>query len=291
MWLIGENINIMNTVLRAAMKERRKEPVQKIAKEAARRGVDMLDINIGPARKDGPSLMEWMIAAVREVTDLPLSLDTTNVEAIRVGLEMEGERALINSIQAIPERMEQLMPLMQKYGARCVALLIGKEGMPRDATERGALAAEFAAAVDEYGIPHERVFFDPVVLPVAYQQDQVVAVMEFMRMIREMLPDFKSTCGLSNVSNGVPDTLRSLVNRTYLAMLADCGMESAIVDLFDDELIALARGQRPERTALIRAAAEGVVDPAGLSEQDVAYVKTVRILQGKAIYSHSWLKL
>ena len=289
--MIAENLNVMDKTLRQAMKERKKEPLQKIAREAAKRGLDVLDLNIGPARKDGPSLMEWVIAAVREVADLPLSLDTTNIEAMRVGLEMEGDRAIINSIQATPERMEQLLPLMQKHGARCIALLIGKEGMPRDATERGALAAEFAAAVDEYGIPHERVFFDPVVLPVAYQQDQVVAVIEFMRMLKEMLPDFNSTCGLSNVSNGVPAELRPLVNRTYLAMLADCGMTSAIVDLFDSHLVSLARGGSQNIAGIIRRTVEGNEDFAGLSEEETAYAKTVRVLLGKTIYSHSWLKL
>ncbi|HPP11652.1 MAG TPA: dihydropteroate synthase, partial [bacterium] len=288
MMLIGENLNVMNKKLSAAMKERRKEPIQQLVVLSQQAGVDYLDLNIGPARKDGPKLMEWLITTVREVSSLPLSLDTTNTEALRTGLEMEGSRALINSIQATAERVEQLFPLVQKYRCRFIALLLGKEGMPRDANERGALAAEMAAWVDQAGLPHEYVYFDPIVLPVAFQQDQVVAVMEFMRMLKEILPDFKSTCGLSNVSNGVPDSLRPLVNQTYLAMLMDCGLDSAIVDALDSELVALARGQRPEVNRTIKESLTGQLDAATLTEEKRRFTKTAEVLSGRSIYSHSW---
>ena len=235
--------------------------------------------------------MEWIITTIREVVDLPLSLDTTNIDAMKVGLEMEKERAIINSIQATEEKMNQLLPLMKEYNCKCIALLIGKEGVPRDATERGALAAEFAAKIDEYGIPHENVFFDPIVLPVAFQQDQVVATLEFMKMFKEILPDFKSTCGLSNVSNGVPENLRGLVNRTYLIMLSKYGMDSAIVDLYDTELIDIMRGKKENLKNLIWKSMEEEVDISSLGEEEKNYVKTVRILGGKSIYSDSWLKL
>ncbi|MCM8768547.1 MAG: dihydropteroate synthase [Candidatus Omnitrophica bacterium] len=291
MMVIAENINVINKKLAAAMKERKKEPIQHLAKLCAKNQVDYLDLNIGPAKKDGPFLMEWIIKTVREVTDLPLSLDTTNIEAIKVGLEMEGEKAMINSVQATPERMEILFPLIQQYHCRFIALLLGKGGMPRDATERGSLAAEFAAAIDQAGLPHENVFFDPIVLPVAFQQDQVVATLEFMKMLSEMLPDFESTCGLSNVSNGVPEELRPLVNRTYLALLLLSGLESAIADGLDNQLIDLARGKREDIMELIKSFVEKKTDMGTLSPEQQQIAKTAAILTGQSIYSHSWLKL
>ncbi|MCM8821924.1 MAG: dihydropteroate synthase [Candidatus Omnitrophica bacterium] len=291
MLLIGENINIMGTKIKQAIKERNKQPIQEIAKISRENGVDYLDVNIGPARKDGPHLMEWAIKTIREVVDLPLSLDTTNIEAIKVGLELEGEKCLINSIQATPERMEQLLPLVKKFNCKCIALLIGKEGMPRDATERSALACEFSIRVDELGIPHKNIYFDPIVLPVRFQQDQVVATLEFMKMFKEMFFDYCSTCGLSNVSNGVPENLRGLVNRTYLLMLMKYGLESAIIDAFDTELIQMVRGEKEEIKRIVWHTLDENINAQELSQEQMDYYKTTCVLAGKSIYSDSWLKL
>ncbi|MCM8830449.1 MAG: dihydropteroate synthase [Candidatus Omnitrophica bacterium] len=291
MVLIGENINIMNKQVKESIQKRRKETIQKIAIESERNGSDYLDLNIGPARKEGPSLMEWIIETVREVSHLPLCLDTTNIEALKVGLEMEGETAIINSIQAVEERMEQMLPLVKKYNCKFIALLLGKEGMPRDENERGAIAANFLAKIEEYEIPPSSAFFDPIVLPVRFQQEQVVATLEFMKMFRELFPDCNSTCGLSNVSNGALNSLRGLINRTYLVMLWKYGMTSAIIDAQDMELISIIRGERENIKDLIWKAMEEEVDLSGLSEEERNYVKTVYILQGKSIYSDSYLKL
>jgi 5-methyltetrahydrofolate corrinoid/iron sulfur protein methyltransferase len=291
MILIGENINIMNKKIKSAMNERKKEIIQKIAIESKNNGMDYLDLNIGPARKDGPFLMEWIIKIVREVCDLPLSLDTTNTEALKVGLEIEGERAIINSIQATEERMEELLPLVKKYNCKFIGLLLGKEGMPRDENERGAIAANFLAKIDEYGIPHENVYFDPIVLPVRFQQEQVVSVIEFMKMFNELFPDCNSTCGLSNVSNGALNELRGVINRTYLVMLLKYGMKSAIVDAYDKELISLVRGEKENIKNLIWKAMDEEINLSDLNEEERNYVKTVNILLGKSIYSDSYLKL
>lgn len=292
MFLIGENINIMNNKIKQAMKERNKKPIQEISIASKANKVDYLDVNIGPARKNGPELMEWMIKIIREVVDLPLSLDTTNAEAIKLGLEIEGEKCLINSIQVAPERMEELLPLVKKFNCKCIALLIGKEGMPRDATERSALACEFSIKVDELGIPHQNIYFDPIVLPVAYQQDQVLATLEFMKMFKEMFPDYNSTCGLSNVSNGAPEELRGLINRTYLLMLMKYGLDSAIVDAFDKELIQMVHGQKENIKNLIWQTLDGEeINPETLNQEERNYYKTACVLSGKYIYSHSWLKI
>ncbi len=292
MLLIGENINVMNKRLRAAMKERNRDPIQEIARKSEANGMDYLDLNIGPARKNGPELMEWIIKTVREVTNLPLSLDTTNLEAMKVGLEMERDRAIINSISVTEERMDTLLPLMKKYNCKCIALLIGSTGMPRDATERGSLACEFLSKADEAGIPHQNIYFDPIVLPVPYQQDQVVATLEFLSMFKEMLPDCCSTCGLSNVSNGAPEELRPLINRTYLAMFMKYKIDSAIVDAFDTELIAMTRGSKENIVSLLHRMMEGEeIDVNSLSEEEKNYYKTYQILSGKVLYSHSWLKV
>jgi len=292
MILVGENLNVMSRTLGPAMKARDPKPIQEMAVAETEAGVDYIDMNIGPARKAGDEIMEWLVKTVQEVTDLPLFLDTTNVDAIEAGLKVCKNKAVINSIMARPERMDALFPLAQKYNAGAVALMWGPEGMPRDAAERGALAAELMMKAAEYGVPNEDLWFDPIVTPVNTQQDQVASCTEFMMMFRDLAPDSKATCGLSNVSNGAPENLRPILNQTYIVMLQKYGMSSAIVDAFDDDLKAIARGEREDVTALIGRVMDGdEVDLESLSEEEAGYVKTTNILLGHSLYSDSWLEV
>jgi 5-methyltetrahydrofolate corrinoid/iron sulfur protein methyltransferase len=252
----------------------------------------MIDVNIGPSRKTGPEFMEWIVKTIQEVSDIPLSLDTTNIEAMEAGLKVCRGKALINSVSARPERMEGLLPLAKRYNAAFIGLTLGAEGIPRDANERGLFAAQIIAEAGQHGIPEEDIWLDPIVLPVNSQQMQVQGCTEFILMLGDLAPDCKSTCGLSNVSNGIPQDLRGIMNRTYLIMLKRYGMYSAIVDAFDGELRAIAKGERPELEALVHAVMDG--ESAGLSEaseEERQYAKTARVLLGQVLYSDSWLEI
>ena len=297
MLLIGENLNVMVKRIGEAMKNREAKTIQELAVAEAEAGVDYIDINLGPARKAGDELMEWIVKTVQEVVDLPLFLDTTNEVAIEAGLKAyknKKGKAVINSIMARPERMEAELPLAQKYDAGFVALLWGPEGMPRDASERGSLAAELMGKAAEYGIPSEDVWIDPIVTPVSSQQDQVKSLLEFMMMfkdLQETTPGLKSTCGLSNVSNGAPSHLRPILNQTYLMMTEKYGMESAIVDAFDEDLKNFARGQREDVRKVVYRVVDGdEPDLASLSKEEVDYVRTTKVLLGYSLYSDSWLQ-
>jgi cobalamin-dependent methionine synthase I len=291
MLLIGENINIMSNIIGPALRERNPKPIQELAEAEAETGVDYLDLNIGPARKAGDELMEWVVKTVQEVTNLPLSLDTTNPVAMEAGLKMHKGRALINSISLT--RMEEELPLVEKYDADMIGLLWGREGMPRDAAERGIIAVELAYSANEMGIPNENIWFDPIVTPaVNVDTNQVIPCLEFMSMLQDIAPGCKSTAGLSNISNGTPTHLRPYLNQTYLMMLMKYGIHSAIVDAFDSELIKIAKGEKPELVALVHRVMDGEKpDLSSLSEEEVKYVKTVRVLTGESLYSHSWLEL
>ena len=292
MILVGENINIVSKTLGPAIKGMEKGPIQELAVKEKDAGMDYLDVNLGPARKQGPELMEWLVKTVQEVVDLPLFLDTTNVEAIEAGLKVHKGKAVINSISCKPERMEALLPLVKKHNAGFVALLLGPEGIPRDGAERGALAAEVLAKAAEFGIPEEDIWFDPIVLPISSQQNQVQGCTEFMQMFKELAPNCKSTCGLSNVSNGTPEKLRPILNRTYLVMLEKYGLFSAILDAFDEEIIKIAKGERENLRKVVWKVMDGEDLNAGnLSPEEVDYMKTTKLLLGQSLYSHSWLKL
>jgi len=292
MILIGENLNITSKKVGEALKNKDQKIIRKIAEDQAEAGMDMLDINIGPASRSGPEIMEWVIRTVREVTELPLSLDTTNVNAIEAGLKIHEGKALINSISARPERMSALLPLAKKYKAAFVGLTLGEEGFPRDANERGLFAAQIIAEAAQYGIPEEDIWLDPITPPIKTQQLQINGCTEFAMMLQEAFPNCKSIYGGSNISNGIPRVLRGILNRVYLIILKRYGMYSAIVDAFDTELKAIAKGQRPEIESFVYEVMDGkIVDSSTLSEEEARYMKTIRVLLGQNLYSDSWLEL
>src|SRR3989304_5168049 len=262
---IGENLNVMVKKIGGAMKERDPKPLQELAIAETKAGMDYIDINLGPARKGGGELMEWVVKTVQEVVDTPLYLDTINAEAIEAGLRVyknKKGKAVINSIMARPESMDAKFPLAKKYNAGLVALLWGPSGLPRDASERGVLAAELMQKASEFGIPNEDVWIDPIVTPVTSPQSQVQvpSCVEFMMMFQdfqEMAPGLKSTCGLSNVSNGAPDHLRPILNQTYMMMLERYGMVGAIVDAFVEESNTLERVARQDLRELVYRTMDG----------------------------------
>ena len=288
---IAESINIMSNTIGPAMKERNPKPIQEMAKVLADSGADYLDLNIGPARKGGDELMDWLVKTVQEVSDLPLSLDTTNPVAMEAGLKAIAKgRPLINSVSLQPERLEKGIPMVTKYNADVIGLLWGKEGMPRDANERAALAVDFMFQANEAGIPTSDIWIDPIATPICVDINQVLSGLEFMSMLSEIAPEAKSTVGLSNISNGVPDDLRLYLNRTYLMMLMKYGLYSAIVDAYDKELIAIAKGERPEYLKLVHNIMDGnEPDPASLDKAELEHYKTTRVLLGKVLFSNSWL--
>ncbi|MEW6387120.1 MAG: dihydropteroate synthase [Thermodesulfobacteriota bacterium] len=290
---IGENLNVVTKVYGQAMKDRDPKPIQELVLKEAEKKVDFIDVNIGPARKGGEELMEWIVTTIQEVVpNIPLALDTSNIAAMEAGLKVHKGRALINSIMARPERMDGMMPLVRKYDADMIGLLWGPEGMPRDEHERGMLTAEILAKAAEYDIPNEAIWFDPIVAPLNIQQTQLVANMEFMKMLQDMAPGSKSTCGLSNASNGVPEHLRPIINRTYIIMLQRYGMASAIVDAFDDELWAVVDGKKPEAVDVVHKIMDGQsVDIAGLPKDLQNYAKTARVILGHVLFSDSWLEV
>ncbi|MBW2145587.1 MAG: dihydropteroate synthase [Deltaproteobacteria bacterium] len=295
---IGENLNVRMSKIGKAMKERDPVPIRDMVERIAEKGVDYIDINMGPAPKDGPELMPWLINICQEVApEIPLALDTTNMRAIEAGLPVCKNRPIINSIMARPERMETLIPLAAQYEADFIALLWGPSGMPRDENERAEHTVTLLSAAMEQGIPGERVWVDPIVTPVNVQQQQVKACLDFMAMLKDIAEGMgtegvKSTCGLSNVSNGAPEPLRPILNQTYMIMLGKNGMYSAIVDAFDDEMASICKGGMERIRELVGNVMDGVEpDMGSLSKEETDYVKTTKILLGQSLYSDSWLEL
>jgi len=291
---IAESINVMSKTIGTAMKEKDPKPIQQMAVAQAEAGADFLDVNIGPARKAGDEMMEWLVKTIQEAVALPLSLDTTNPVAMEAGLKVhkKGGRPLVNSVSCQADRIDAGLDLVKRHNALMVGLLWGTEGMPRDVNERAAHAVDLVFKANEKGIPNEDIFIDPIVTPITGEINQILACTEFMAMLQDLAPGCKSIVGLSNVSNGTPDKLRPFLNRAYVLMLSKQGLYSAIVDAYDKELMALCKGERPEFMELVgKVMAEEAVDMGSLSKQQQDYVKTVKVLMGKSLYSDSWLEI
>ena len=292
MILIGEDLNVMSKEISRAIKERDPEPIRSCVVGEAKNGMDYLDLNVGPLRKDPEATMEWLVENVQEFTDLPLCLDTTNPVAMEAGLKVCKQTALINSASGTGESMEKMLPLASKYSANVVLSVINDDGLPSDADERASSILESLEVANELGIPNENIWVDPVLLPIGVDQRQVSAFLEFIQMLPDLAPGAKSTCGLSNLSYGAPKELKGLLNRTFLMMIGRYGQYSAIVSAFDEELIRMNRGEMSEIVNLIyRAMDEEDLDISSLSPKELEYVKTTQVLMGKTLYSHSWLEV
>jgi 5-methyltetrahydrofolate corrinoid/iron sulfur protein methyltransferase len=292
MILIAENLNVISHTLGPALKERNAVPIQEMARAETMAGIDLIDLNIGPARKGGDELMAWTVNTVQAVTDTMLSLDTTNQDAIEAGLKARRGRVLINSVSLQTSRIDRGLAMAQKYNADLIGLLWSNEGMPRDVNERAMHTVDFVYKANAAGIPNERIWIDPIASPVSVEINQVKACVEFMTMLPEIAPGCKSVVGLSNVSNGAPAELRCWLNRTYMIMLMRYGLYSAIVDAFDKDQMAIARGQRPDIVELVYKMMDGEKpDIASLPKEMAYYARTTRVLMGESLYSHSWLEV
>ena len=306
MLIIGENIHIISPKVKAAVEAKDSQFIQELASRQVRHGAGMLDMNIGPQRKHGVEVMEWIVDAVQAVTEAPLSLDTTNAAAIEAGLKKVKRQAMINSTSCDPERLESMMPLAAKYNARIIALTMGKSGIPTTADARVQMAMEILIPkAMELGIPMSNLYLDPLVLTVNGTQNHAPETLNAVRFFKQLAdPPPMTVVGLSNISNSVPNEGRSLINRTYLVMLMSAGLDSAIADPLDEKQNEFIRivGQRDTSTGLgkllstlyDKTAAMQELEPSDVDMKDAEQVevwKTTQILYNKVIYAHSYLRM
>ena len=295
---IAENLNVINKQVGAGFKEKDPKPVRAMVEKILPSEPDWIDINLGPARKNGEELMPWVVNIVQEITDIPVVLDSSNIAAIEAGLKVCKKPALINSIMVRPERYEAMLPLVKTYGASYVALMWGPNGMARDANERAELTTELLMAAQALDIPAERAWIDPIITPVNIQQDQLMANLEFFEMVPDIVGAIqpggiaKSVNGLSNISNGNPEHLRPILNQVYMCMLARKGMYSSIVDAFDPIINDIAKGKLPWFVDLVYGVMDGKeYDYSSLKKEEADVVKTAKVILGHSLFSESWLSI
>jgi 5-methyltetrahydrofolate corrinoid/iron sulfur protein methyltransferase len=305
MYLIGENIHIVSEKVKVALAERDASFFQNLAAAQVEAGAQALDLNLGPRKKDWEEVFPWIVRTVEAAVDVPLSLDSTNIHGIEAGLRaITKSQPIVNSTSAEEERLAEVPPLAKRYGARLMALTMGRSGIPVSADERVNIAIEkLIPRMLEIDYPVEDLIIDPLVLTVSGCQEYCPEAIEAVRTIQVAWdPPPAVSVGLSNVSNAVPAGDRPLVNRVYCAMLMGAGLQMMIADPFDEELKEVVRivEQRDTSTPLgklfvaiadrVAAMEDPSFDDVDRSDAEQVKVwKTVQILRNKVIYADGYL--
>ncbi len=244
MIIFSERINGMYRDVRRAINEKEKGVVHELAKEQVAGGADVMDVNLGPTKGDPVDNFVWLAQTVSEVTDLPISLDSAKpkvlAEAVpRVKEALPNAKLVINSSTAAADCMERLIPVAAEHGAGIIGLTMDQEGVPGDVEKRVECGAAFFMMATESGIMPDDIYLDPIILPVNVASKQPCNVMEAIRQLAILSdPPPHFIIGLSNVSQKC--LMRTLINRTYLVMCITAGLDSAIMDAADKDLVEAA---------------------------------------------------
>ena len=239
--LIGENLHIISKSTKEAIGRRDAEYVLDNIKKQKDNGIKTVDLNIGPAKANISGAMVWLINLIQDNFDINFSLDTTNIEEMKEGFcaLKNPSNAFLNSTSADEEKLNIACEIVSKYEANLIALTMSAHpGFPKTPDERIELAFSIVESTSEREINGDKVWIDPLILPVCAAQEQAVVSLDTIRMIKESFDsEVKTIIGLSNISNGCPKELRADINRAFLALAMGCGLDGAIVDSFDTKVL------------------------------------------------------
>jgi 5-methyltetrahydrofolate corrinoid/iron sulfur protein methyltransferase len=306
MYIIGENIHILSDKVKEALTARDSEFFMDMAVKQVEAGAKAVDINLGPRKKDWAEVFPWIIQAVEQVVDVPLTIDTTNIDGMEAALKtIKKAQPILNSTSADPERLEKVPALAKKYGAKVIALTMRPEGIPVEADARVTIAVEqLIPRMVELDFAMENLIIDPLVLTVSGCQQYCPHLIEAVRTLQFAWdPAPNISVGLSNVSNAVPNENRPLINRVYLAMLMGVGLQMMIANPLDEDqnkvirwietkdtgnTLARVYNKIAERTS---AGEEPQMADFDISDPEQSAIwKTTQILLNKVIYADGYLK-
>lgn len=240
MLIIGEKINASIPRIGSAIRERNADLLIGVARAQIEAGAKCIDVNVGTGEGRSESEAEamiWLVETLKAGVEAPLCIDSADPPVIEAGLKAAGDRAgFINSVKATRSAISAIMPLAARYGSSIVALAVGEEGIPRDAEGRLRECEKLAEAARQHDIGFERVYFDPLCLPVSTDSAQGMVTIESLSEIKKRIPGAKTLLAASNVSYGLPQ--RTWVNRAMVqaAMMHD--VDAVIMNPLDKELMA-----------------------------------------------------
>jgi 5-methyltetrahydrofolate--homocysteine methyltransferase len=221
-----------------AIRDRDVKFIQNLAKQQAEDGSDYLDVNAGTPPKREPEDMAWLVASIQAVCDTPLCLDSANPEALKAALEIVAHPPIINSVSGETPRIEQVLPLALEFKTSLILLALDDEtGIPATSDGRMKIVDRLVGLAKQGGLAESQLFVDPLVTAISTSTENAMITYDTIRKIREKYSECHITSGLSNISFGMP--LRPLINRTFMAMCVQAGLDSAILNPGDRSLAAV----------------------------------------------------
>lgn len=236
MKIIGEKINGTRKRVAQAVAERDAEFIMDLARKQTEAGSAWLDVNAGTHPDKEPDDLVWLIDTIQSVVDTPLSLDSANPKALKVAIRAVHKTPMINSISGEPARLTDILPLVAEHNCPVIALAMNDKKIPETSEKRFEVITKIVKETRALGIPDSSLYIDPLAMTIATNTQSAVIAFETMRCVREQYPEAHLTIGLSNVSFGLPG--RSFVNRYFLSLAMQNGLDSAILDPLDREIQA-----------------------------------------------------
>ncbi len=236
MLIVAERINSSRKPIYQAIKAKDADFIRSEVRAQAEAGADYIDVNAGSFVEQEAEYLCWLVDIVQAVTELPLCIDSPNAEAIAAALAIAKRPAMINSISLEEKRMAGMIPLVKKYKTKIVILCQSSEGLAATAGDKVKIAEQVVEILTKEGIALSDIYIDPLVYPIATDTQSALAALGAIEQIMQLFPGVHTICGLSNVSFGLP--VRKLLNRTFLVAAMFHGLDSAIIDPTDRELMA-----------------------------------------------------
>ena len=242
MRIIGEKINGTRQRVAQAIDQRDEPFIRELALKQVDAGATWLDVNAGTRRSKEAEDLIWLVETIQKVGDVPLCLDSANPQALAAAIQVAERTPMINSINGEPRRLENILPLIAEHGCPTIALAMDEAGIPETCDGRMEVVAKIMAAVHEYDVADEDIYLDPLVMTLATNTESALITLDTMKAIKREFPDANLTLGLSNISFGLP--ARSYINRIFLTLALAAGLDSAILDPLDRELMATLTAAR-----------------------------------------------
>lgn len=264
MKIIGEKINGTRKRVAQAIAERDASFIQDLAQKQAAAGSTWLDVNAGTHPDQEPEDLIWLIETIQAVVETPLSLDSANPKALQIAIKAVKQTPMINSISGEPERLTNILPIVAEHGCPVIALAMDEKKIPETAEKRFEVITKIITAARSQGVPDSHLYFDPLAMTISTNTQSGLIAFEVMRQVRQAYPEAHLTIGLSNISFGLPG--RSFVNRYFLSLAMEAGLDSAILDPLDREIQAtilateLVLGRDKHCLNYIRASRKGLFD-------------------------------
>jgi cobalamin-dependent methionine synthase I len=232
--IIGEKINGTRKRVAQAIQERDAAFIQDLARKQAEAGADWLDANAGTHPSREPEDLVWLVENIQAATDKPICLDSANPNALEIAIKAVKQTPMINSISAEPHRLKGVLPIVAAHKTPAIALALDENGIPKTKEDRLSVIRRLLAETRKLGVADNQLYFDPLAMTIATGQENGLVFFDTIRAIRSEFPEVHITCGLSNISFGMP--ARPYINRVFLTLSMHAGLDSAICDPMDHDI-------------------------------------------------------